>query len=299
MKLRISYFRQLLLAALIISFCQFEVRSQKADSIKLEKPGFFVGFSFGPAQSYINNTGTTSVSKLLSTKENSIFGSIDLGYFFSKYFGLSSGIGFNSYKTKVTLDSYDNTLNGVDGIDAVDTENDGYRLRVSGSKIIEDQKVGFITIPVCINLRLPLGKIAGFFLQPGVNLAVPLSKTFESSGTFTYKGYYPVYNVLLQNLPDYGFPTDLSSSSSGKLDLKPLNFNVVASAGFDILIQNRYLFGVAACYDRSLLSIAESSSADKFQLSSDVGNINSLMSGSSKTITQSMGIKIVFRYYLK
>jgi hypothetical protein len=102
---------------------------------------------------------------------------------------------------------------------------------------------------------------------------------------------------VLQNLPAYGFPSDLISESNGVLKLKPVSFSAIVSAGFDFLIQNKFQLGIAACYDKSLSGISEYPSAADFQLSSEVSKINSFMGGSSKVTSQSMGIKIVFRYY--
>ena len=272
---------------------QHDIFSQGTDISTEKQMRMFVGISMGPSQSQIINEGTLSVSKLLSSKENSFFGSVEIGYFFSKYIGLSSGIGIISYKTQLTLDTYQNKFN------TTDSENESYERRVSGSDIKEVQKVDFLSIPFCINLRLPFNETIGFFLQTGVNMAVPISKNYKSSGTFTYKGYYPAYNVLLENLPAYGFPSNLSSDTEGELELKPLGFNATASTGFDFYIQKKIQIAVAACYDKSLSSISVYSSPDKFQLSSDPEQINSLMGGSSKATAQSMGLKIILRYYLK
>jgi len=293
MKLRIIYTKQILLTAFLILSSQNDSFSQETDISTGKQPGLFVGLSLGPSQSQIINEGTLSVSELLSSKKNSFFGSVEIGYFFSKYFGLSSGIGFNSYSTQLTLDAYQNNFN------TIDSENESYERRVSGSDIKEVQKVDFLSIPFCINLRLPFNETIGFFLQTGVNMAVPISKNYLSSGTFTYKGYYPAYNVLLENLPAYGFPSNISSESDGKLELKPLSFNAIVSAGFDFFVQEKIQIAVAACYDKSLSNISEYSSPDKFQLSSDADQINSLMGGCSRAIAQSMGLKIIFRYYLK
>jgi hypothetical protein len=289
-KLRI---RQILLTAFLIICYQNEVFSQETDISAENQPRMFVGISLGPSQSHIINVGTLSVSELLSGKKISFFGSMEIGYFFSNYFGLSSGIGLNSYKTQLTLDTYQNKFN------TIDNENESYERRVSGSDIKEVQKIDFLSIPFCINLRLPFNETIGFFLQTGVNMAVPIIRDYNSSGTFTYKGYYPAYNVLLENLPAYGFPSNKSIDTDGELELKPFGFNVTASAGFDFYIQKKIQIAVAACYDKSLSNISEYSSPDKFQLSSDLEQINSLMGGSSKATAQSMGLKIIFRYYLK
>ena len=253
----------------------------------------FVGLSLGPSQSHIINIGTLSVSELLSSKKTSFFGSVEFGYFFSKYIGLSSGIGYFSYKTQLTLDNYQRKFN------TIDIDNESYERRISGSDIKEVQNIDFLSIPICINIRLPLNETIGFFLQPGVNLLIPFSKKYQTSGTFSYKGYYSAYNLLLENLPDYGFPSNINIESDGELELKPYGFNATASAGFDFLIQKKIQIAVAACYDKSLSNISEYSSPDKFQLSSDADQINCLMGGSSKATAQSMGLKIIFRYYLK
>ncbi|MCX6321050.1 MAG: outer membrane beta-barrel protein [Bacteroidia bacterium] len=293
MSLRIIYIRQILLTVFLIICYQNEVFSQETDISAGNQPGIFVGLNLGPSQSHIINVGTLSVSELLSSKKTSFFGSVEIGYFFSNYFGLSSGIGLNSYKTQLTLDTYQNKFN------TTDSENESYERRVSGSGINEVQNIDFLSIPFCINLRLPFNETIGFFLQTGVNISFPISKNYKSSGTFTYKGYYPAYNVLLENLPAYGFPSNKSIDTDGELELKPLGFNATASAGFDFFIQKKIQIAVAACYDKSLSSISNYSSPDKFQLSSDANQINSLMGGSSKTTAQSIGLKIIFRYYLK
>ena len=119
------------------------------------------------------------------------------------------------------------------------------------------------------------------------------------SGTFTFKGYYPAYNVLLEDLPAYGFPSDVISASKGELELKPFDVNMIASAGFDFFVQKNIQLAVAAFYSKSLSNISAYSSSDTFRLSSDVNQINSFMGGRSNATVQSMGIKISFRYYLK
>ena len=110
---------------------------------------------------------------------------------------------------------------------------------------------------------------------------------------------YPAYNVLLEDLPAYGFPSNVSSVSKGELELKSFDVNMIASAGFDFFVQKKIQIGIGAFYSKSLSNISAYSSTDKFQLSSDVNQINSLMGASSNVSVQSMGILISLRYYLK
>ena len=295
MKIKILYIRQIFVLILLIICCRQNAISQGTDISLISNPSLFVGLSLGPSQSYIKNDVSTSVPDLVSDKKGSFLGFIDIGYFFSNYFGLSSGIGFISDKTELSLNSYQNQNKYT----TTDSESESYESRVTGSGIKELQKVGFLSLPFCINLRLPVSEKAGFFLQTGINLTVPLTKNYSSTGKFTYKGYYPAYNVVLENLPVYGFPSDKNNTTDGNLELKQLVFNFTAAGGYDFFIQEKLQIGAAICFDKSLSDISNYSSIDKFQLSTNVNQINSLMGGSSKTTVQSLSLKISLRYYLK
>jgi hypothetical protein len=293
MALIMKALKQLVLPVLMMFIFHHELHSQEADSSAVVRPGFYVGISMGAGQSKINHEGVLSVSGLAAGTKNDILSSLDVGYFFTPVFGISSGISYTSYRGQITLDSYQNKFT------ASDSENETYERRVSGKNITEDQNIGFLGIPVCLNLRLPAGKTLGLFLQAGLNFAFPVNKKFTSNGTFTYKGYYPAYNVLLEDLPAYGFPGNAAVRSEGTLNLNPVCFEAIASAGFDILISKKFQLLVAAAYNQSLTSIADYPDPEKFQLSTDVNQINSMMGGSNKTTVQSMGLKISLRYFLK
>ena len=84
----------------------------------------------------------------------------------------------------------------------------------------------------------------------------PVSKKYTSKGTFTYKGYYPAYNVLLENLPAYGFPSNYKSAVDGELDIKPINVNAIAATGFDFFLQKNIQIGVMATFSQSLSNIS-------------------------------------------
>ncbi len=278
--------------AFLMFIAHHEIFCQVADSSKVKQPGLFIGLAVGSVQSQINHEGMLSVVDLYSGKRNGVMGSAEIGYFFSDYIGLSSGLGFISCKGQVTLNSYQNKFN------TTDSENETYERQVSGTNIKEMQNIGFLSIPVYLNIRLPLNKKMGLFLQTGIEGTVPLTKNYQSSGNFTYKGYYPAYNVLLENLPAYGFPSNTNIATNGKLKLKPLIFNAVAAAGFDFFIQKKMQIAFAAFYNQSLTNVSAYTLPEKFQLSSDVNQINSLMGGSSKATIQSMGLRITLRYYL-
>jgi len=292
MKIRIISVIQIFITAFLLIGSQYDSYSQEADSISVVKPGLFIGINFGPSQTLISIKGILSVANLVSNSQNSFGGVLEVGYFFSKSIGVSSGIGFSSYKSQLELVTYQNKFN------TTDSENETYERRVSGTNIKELQKIGFLSIPVCLDIRLPLSKKMEFFLQTGINLAIPVTKKYTGSGIFTYKGYYPAYNVLLENLPAYGFPSNINGVTNGTLQIKSVNINVLASAGFDFIIQKNIQIGVGVSYSKSLSNISDYASPDKFQLSSDANQINSMMGGSNKATVQSIGLNIRLRYFL-
>lgn len=277
---------------ILIFYFEHGAFSQNNLPERWKQPGMFFGAGAGLVYTQIINKGTQSFSSELQRRRNSFVGSIEAGYFFSKNIGFITGVNYySSFSSYCNLETYQNQYN------TFDVENDPYELRVTGSDIEETQQIDILSIPVCISFRKPLNSTISFFLQSGINLFVPLINKYQSGGIFTYKGYFPAYNVLLEDLPEYGFPTNLSVVSKGKVDLKPISFGAVASAGFDYLIQKRVQLVLAAYYDKTLTSVSNYSSPDEL-LSSETEQINSTMSGSNETKLQSIGIKFSIRYYL-
>ncbi len=283
--------KQLLLAVLLLFFSCQEIFSQEPDSSKVKSPGLFVGITGGMLQSQILNTGMLTIANTVSNKMNGMTGTLEAGYFFSNWFGLSTGISYTSYKGQLTLASYQNKFN------TTDSENETYERQVTGTAITENQNIGMVSIPLNLNVRLPLGNKLGFFVQGGLEAAIPVQKSYQSSGTFTFKGYYPSYNVLLQNLPAYGFPSNAAIATNGSLKLNSLCLSATGTAGFDLFIQEKMQLAIAATYGQSLSSISAYKQPEKFQLSSDITQINSLMGGSSQATIQAMGVKISLRYF--
>ena len=293
MKFSIKYIGQILLTTFLLNCFHPGIFSQGTHVAEVRRPGMFAGLSLEPSRTDIINEGTLSGSS--SSKKNTFSGSAELGYFFSSYFGLSSGIGFNSYKTELTLETYRNTEPGIK-----DSQGVTYIRKDTINNISELQKISSIRIPIYLNFRLPFNERIGMFLQTGSILAVPVNKNYKTDGYFTYGGYYPDYNITLYGLSEHGFPIDTLSHSKGELKLKPFGFSLIVSAGFDFFIKENMQIGISACYNKSLSNISGYSSSDKIQLTSSTAyQLNSFMGGSSKVTTQSMGLKIIFRYYLK
>jgi Outer membrane protein beta-barrel domain len=288
------YFRSFLIILFLVVCFVNQGHSQVTDTIKKKKPGYYFGLSIGPSQTNIKNAGTASISNLVSTSQSAFFGSVEAGYFFSKYLGLSSGVRYISYKSQLTLDTYQNNYA------TVDSEKDIFEMRVTGKGIKELQTVNLLSIPLCVNLQVPFSKKFGMYFKGGISMAFSMNQKYTSTGTFTYKGFYPAYNDLLENLPAYGFPTDKSVSQAGELKLKAMGLSPIISAGFDYAIQKKMQIAVGFSFISTSLGVKDSSTTiDKFQLSPDADHVNSFSGGSSKISASSMGFEISFKYFLK
>lgn len=292
MNSRACIIKLLLLATILINCCKNEVFCQVKSSDDWKQPGLFFGGGVGVAHTQIINKISQDISITQSNNKNALLGSLEIGYFFSRHIGLTIGMNYTPYRSDFFVDSYQNHLN------TVDIENDPYELRISGDNIEEILRFDMLSIPFCVNIRLPLSKVLGTYLQTGINFFVPLREFYESDGTFTYQGYFPDYNVLLENLPDYGFPSNLRIQSEGVPELKPLCYGFVASLGIDYLFSKRVQFITAAYFDRSFSSVVEDQQAGGFQLTTDVEHVNSILGSTDKVTLQTFGLKIGIRYYI-
>jgi hypothetical protein len=297
-KLNSIYIKQIIFTFLLISCSISAVWSQETFPVTRNVPGLFYGFSIGPSKTQIQNTGSVYDSVLLNSKVNSVFGTAEIGYFFSDYFGISSGLGYGSYKTKLNLKKFEKNF------DAIDSENELFNMSVTGSDIQELQTVNFLSIPVCIQFRLPFNQTFGLFLKAGINFSLPISYKYNSRGTFTYLGYYPKYNVFLDSLPAYGFVKNKLVESKGSLNINKICYNTLLSLGLDINITKTIQIGLAANFNNALLKESYSNSQtnvspDKFLLTPDANHINSFFEGISHATAQSVGFEITLKFFVK
>jgi len=288
-----TYSKSFISCFILLSLFQTNLQSQSLNNQLQRQYHWFIGVNGGLAQTNISSDETSVLSGVVMTRKNSYCLSVDAGYFFSKYFGLSTGIGLSPYITQLSLDPYSNSL------DTVDSENEPYERRISGNNINETQKIYFLEIPVILNFQCPFSKAIGFFLQGGINLAIHVGNNYSSSGTFSYSGYYPAYNVVLKDIPYEGFKSNVKNDVSGELKVKTLNPEFIASGGFYFYNQKHFQISAGFFYKSMFSDISTYSPVTSFQLSTHENQSRSFMEGSEKTTASSMGIIISLRYYIK
>jgi hypothetical protein len=150
-----------------------------------------------------------------------------------------------------------------------------------------------------LNLRIPGKSIFGLYIRAGIDMSLPLKSNYNSTGIFSFTGYYPAYNVLLKDLPEYGFVNDASVSGKGEYELRKYFFEAVAGAGFQFLIANKIQLSAGVSYARSLTDIADYTKPYDFLLLSDNEGINSMLGGSYRSMIESFGLNLSVRYFFR
>jgi len=253
----------------------------------------YLGFYIAPAQTSINNTIPMDIGKPQEVKKISFFGTLEAGYYFSSHIGISSGIGYGSYISELTLNSYSAVINTTDG------DNDNYQRHIQGTDLSENQKIGFIHVPLLINLQWLIGQRSGLEIQSGVNFNIPISKKYSSQGIFSYTGFYPEYNITFANIPYENFSNDVKNEASDNLLIKSFSPELAIAGNFFMMLQDNIRLSAGLIYNNIISNISGYQAAEDFVLSSKPSEMNSFMESSSNVTDSALGFRIGIRYYMK
>lgn len=269
--------------------------SQATDSRRLnsKQKRLYIGAYLNPLKTSILNSELVNISDLSTNSKLTINGLLDFGYFFTPITGISVGLGYSNYSSQLSLDNYETHFQSTD------SENESFEMRINGNSISEEQNISFFNIPICLSLRLQMSEKLGLFLNGGMEFKIPVVNNYTGSGNFTYDGYYPAYPVLLQNLPEYGFPSNLKTDVSGDLKVKSVILSIIASGGVSIAISSNVQLILFATVNKSISNITEYDTDLDFKLTSKASELKSLMEGSTETNVQALGLGIGIHYFFK
>jgi hypothetical protein len=295
MKTEQAYIRITALSIILLTVVYSEIFSQGTDTrmtyAKEEK--LYIGLVMNPQMTNIKNKDFTSSSALVYKNGTSINLALEGGYFFSKIVGISIGAGMDTYSTELSMDSCSIKFQ------TTDSENETFEMRIKGKSILEQQKLSFLSIPVCLVLRSPVGGKLGYYVKAGISFDIPIVKTYDGSGIFTYDGYYAAYPVLLQDLPVYGFPSKLNTSASGDLEIKSFSQTLVASCGATYSLNDAFQLIMGVNINKSLGNISAYKAGSDYKLTSKAKELNSIMGGTSGAGFFGFGVNLGFRFYIR
>lgn len=138
--------------------------------------------------------------------------------------GLSIGIGaeYQTYSSDVKYGFYGGQYN------AVDAENEAFQFRYKATNLREQQKLGYVNIPINIQFETP--GATKLYLAAGAKIGFATTGSYESTfQNLTTSGYYPQYNVELFSPAFAGF----ESQNNLKTSKQDLDTEVSYSATFE------------------------------------------------------------------
>lgn len=224
------------------------------------------------------------------------------GFTYKGSFGVNIGLAGSYYLNKkvaistgIQLYKYGFNLSGSEynfAFISKDSEDKEYERRVSGTNIIEKTSLNLMHIPICLMYDHQVNTSFHLFIMAGPSLYIPLKTQMEASGEFTYKGYYADGKYLLEDLPVYGFNSNVPVKVNGKLKSQMFSVHGLASVGCFFYINRYWKFSTSVTYLRSFSSISEKLTPD-YYLSNEVGSYYSILKNQGSVLSGlSFGISI-------
>ncbi|MDL2239449.1 OmpA family protein [Bacteroidales bacterium OttesenSCG-928-L14] len=200
---------------------------------------------------------------------------IGYSYFFTNWFGLSTGVGISyhnsigKFSNGFERDNYYNLGMQMDD-DSYYGPNE-YELRARLFNWQESQQAYFIDVPLMISLKHKFGekKVFGLFFNAGAKIKIPvIRKDFyvidnNYDGMLNVSSFYEVYNLEIgaepdPQTPEHGFGTINNPNEklgwNGELSIKP-SIALVGEAGFLIGLSRRVDLMLGAYIDYGLNNI--------------------------------------------
>ena len=145
----------------------------------------------------------------------------ELGLAYSHYFnrtmGFSIGLEVERFAASVDIDQ----MSYKQEIKAPPELLGRFELYFDYSGLEEKQSAVMLQIPVLLQLQFPVSEKGFFYLGTGIKAGFPVSlKWNQNIGQLTTRGYSEYTGQYYENMPNHGFSTSYSLSTSGQLDLK-------------------------------------------------------------------------------
>ena len=210
-----------------------QTKENAYDITTAKEEKFAYGFVITPTYTQINSTNITSNNGWESTGQIAISGGLDFTYQFMPGLSIKTGIHYSNYKTNNVISNYDYRSSEL----TTDNDNDTYYKDVSAN-LKEVNQISSIEIPLQVKYTfLPSSKMK-FYVFGGISMSYSMSAKYIVSGNATLRGYYSDYNVLLEDIPDYGFETNTYDNLEGDWLINQLNF--FGNLGFGVSFKTGY-----------------------------------------------------------
>jgi len=167
---------------------------------------------------------------------------------------LGTGARFSNYSSTAQLPYTSSTSNSL----LSDADGDEYYSNVT-AELNHQNYYSTLEVPAQIMLVLLPRKKFNLYLSGGIIWTKTRSAEFELSGYTITSGYYPEYNVTLEDIPEYGFESRQYSSESFDWGLKSSTIMTTYGAGIMIRMGKSSALKAGYYYQGGSLGYDESS----------------------------------------
>ena len=220
-----------------------------------------------------------------------IIPSVDVTYLVTKNIGAGIGLRLGSYTSNYKITNLSTQLER----EFVDIDEDTYFPVYENANLVENTKYTSLDIPLFVRYQNTInsGKLS-YFANLGIVMSNFMPTDFNLSGTMTRKGYYPDFNAVLNDYPEYKFDNlEYSETNSLELGAPKMMVSGYLSAGAmysvtsDILVK----VGISGTYGFTKVEPVVEDSFSDFH--------SSLILGSSSITSVGLEIGLVYKLFNK
>lgn len=130
---------------------------------------------------------------------------------------VEAGLGFRKFGMAARLNEYNTT------IDAVDADGDNYKAIYAFDGLEESLSLTYLDIPIRLCIGQPAKERVTAYVKLGLTPSIKVGSTFEGEGKYSLKGYYPQWDVTIENVEPLGFGSDMDCYVDVEPEIKGFN----------------------------------------------------------------------------
>lgn len=116
---------------------------------------------------------------------------------------VEAGLGIRSFKLSAAKNACTVTENSTDA------DGESFQAIYTYSDRTEQLSLTYFDIPVRLCFGQPSKNRVGVYAKVGLTPSIKISGKFNGTGTYSLKGYYPQWDVTLENINELGFGNDM------------------------------------------------------------------------------------------
>jgi hypothetical protein len=208
-------------------------------------------------------------------------------------FAFSAGVGVSYYNKSAGFDAFSEEIDGL-----TDIAGHPYNASLSYKNVKEQLSLLYLDIPLYLEIGKPSQTKFKAYGKIGVKASILLMDKFKGEGTYTSTGYYPEWDIVLDDVSYLGFANDAPCYDNPEYNLNTFVLWSSVSAGFtvplsnsekDILRNTILRFGIK--WDYSLMAISKSAADSQFTGAKYKLNQSNLLGGDGSRMNY-IGIEI-------